>query len=163
MKRTLAVATMLALMMSGVSNLYAGTSAQGVITGTMRGPGGPVGGVRVNVLDMKGSILGSTTTSGNGSYTLEGLPAGTFMIQAVSPTGTVMTTSVATLSSTSQKSTANLAAATSPAYSPAAGQAAAAASGSFGSKTLWWMVGAGAATAGIISAVALEDPASPVH
>jgi hypothetical protein len=153
---------MLALVTAGVSNLEAGTSAQGVITGTMRGPGGPAGGVRVNVLDMKGSILATTTTSGNGSYTLEGLPSGTFMIQAVNPNGTVMTTSVATLGSRSMKSTADLAASSSPAYAPA-GQAAAAASGSFGSKTLWWMVGAGAATAGIVSAVALEDPASPVR
>jgi hypothetical protein len=162
MKRTLAVATMLALVMTGVSNLSAGTIAQGVISGTMRGPGGPAGGGRVNVLDMKGTILATTTTSGNGSYTLEGLPSGTFMIQAVNSNGTVMTTSMATLSSTTMKSTANLAASSSPAYA-SAGQAAAAASGSFGSKTLWWMVGAGAATAGIVSAVALEDPASPVR
>jgi hypothetical protein len=42
-------------------------------------------------------------------------------------------------------------------------QSAAVSGGGFNAQTIWWMVGASAATAGIISAVALEEDASPVQ
>lgn len=161
MKRTLAVAVMFALVMAQISTLSAGAGARGVITGTMRGPIGPVAGVRVNVLDARGSIVGTTMTNGTGAYSLDGLPSGTYMVQAVSPAGTVMTTSMATLASASMKATTNLMA--SAAAAPAASQAAAVAGGALNAKMVWWMVGAGAAMAGVASAVVLQDPASPVQ
>ena len=162
MKRTLAVAVMFAMVMTQLATVSAGTAAQGVITGTMRGPAGPVAGVRVNVLDAKGSIIGSTVTNGAGSYSLSGLPAGTFMVQAVNGTGSVMTTSMTTLGTPAMKSTANLtASAAAPAQS--GGAASAATTGGFSVKTLWWVVGASAATAGLAATVALQDPASPVQ
>ena len=161
MKRTLAVAVMFALVMTQLATVSAGAAVQGVIAGTMRGPAGPVAGVRVNVLDAKGSIIGSTVTNGAGSYSLSGLPAGTFMVQAVNGTGSVMTTSMTTLATPAMKSTANLtASAAAPAQS---GAASAATTGGFSVKTLWWVVGASAATAGLAATVALQDPASPVQ
>ena len=161
MKRTLAVAMMFALVMTQLATVSAGAAVRGVIAGTMRGPAGPVAGVRVNVLDAKGSIIGSTVTNSAGSYSLSGLPAGTFMVQAVNATGSVMTTSMTTLATPAMKSTANLtASAAAPAQS---GAASAATTGGFSVKTLWWVVGASAATAGLAATVAMQDPASPVQ
>jgi hypothetical protein len=160
MKRTLAVALMLA-MMTQLAPVAAAAGAQGVITGTMRGPSGPTAGVRVNVLDAKGSIIGSTMTNGAGSYTLSGLPTGTFLVQAVSPSGAVMSTSMATISGTATKSTANLAAASAAAQDPS--QVSAATTGAMNTRALWWMIGASAATAGLAATVAMQDPASPVE
>jgi hypothetical protein len=148
---------MLALVVTQMSILSAG-SAAGVISGTMRGPAGPMAGVRVNALNTRGSIVGSAMTNGSGLYTLEGLPTGTFMVQAVSTSGSVMTTSTATLSTASMKSTTNLMA--SAAAAPAA-QSVAVQSTSYNTKALWWIVGASAAAAGIIGAVAVDDDASP--
>jgi hypothetical protein len=114
----------------------------------------------VNVLDGKGSIVGSTTTNGAGAYSLGGLPSGTYMVQAVSATGAVMSTSLATLGTSTPKSTANLTASAAPAQG---GQASAVASGAMNTKTLWWMIGASAATAGLAATVAMQDPASPAQ
>jgi hypothetical protein len=158
MKRTLTVAVMLALVMTQISTLSAGAGSVGVIMGTMRGPAGPMAGVRVNALNTMGSIVGSATTNGVGSYSLEGLSAGTFTVQAVGPTGAVMTTSTATLSGSAMKATANLTA--SAAAAPAAQSVATTGTG-FNAKSIWWAVGASAAGAGIIAAVAVEDDASP--
>jgi Carboxypeptidase regulatory-like domain len=157
MRRTLSVAVMFAVLMAQMSILSAG-SAAGIISGTMRGPAGPMSGVRVNALNTMGSIVGSAMTNGAGMYSLEGLPAGTFMVQAVSTSGAVMTTSTATLSAASMKSTTNLMA--SAAAAPAA-QSVAVQSTSYNTKALWWIVGASAAAAGIIGAVAVDDDASP--
>jgi len=157
MRRTLSVALMLAVVVTQMSSLSAG-SAAGVISGTMRGPAGPMAGVRVNALNTRGSIVGSAMTNGSGMYTLEGLPTGTFMVQAVSTSGSVMTTSTATLSTASMKSTTNLMA--SAAAAPAA-QSVAVQSTSYNTKALWWIVGASAAAAGILGAVAVDDDASP--
>jgi hypothetical protein len=155
MKRTLAIAMMIAL-----APLAAGAGSMGVITGTMRGPAGPMEGVRVNALNTNGSIVGSATTSTAGTYAVEGLPQGTFVVQAVGPTGAVLTTSAATLTSATMLATTNLAA--SAASAPAA-QSVATTSTGMSSKTVWWIVGASAATAGVISAVVLQDDPSPVQ
>jgi hypothetical protein len=58
------------------------------------------------------------------------------------------------------KATTNLAA--SAAAAPAAQSVATTGSG-MSPKTIWWIVGASAATAGIISAVALQSDPSPVQ
>jgi hypothetical protein len=157
MKRTVAIAMMFAL---GLAPLSAGAGSAGVIAGTMQGPAGPMAGVRVNALNTMGSIVGSATTNEAGSYALQGLPAGTFVVQAVSPAGTVLTTSTASLSNETMKATTNLAA--SAAAAPAAQSVATTGSG-MSPKTIWWIVGASAATAGIISAVALQSDPSPVQ
>jgi hypothetical protein len=149
---------MFALLMSPISTLTAGAGSLGVIAGTMRGPAGPVAGVRVNALDKMGAVVGSTMTDGTGTYSLEGLPAGTFMVQAVGTSGAVLTTSTATLSAAEMKAIANLTA--SAAAAPAA-QAAAVQSSGLSTKAIWWIVGAGAATTGIIAAVAMNDDSSP--
>lgn len=160
MKRTLAAVTMFALVMAQISTLSAGAMSNGVITGTMRGPVGPVAGVRVNVLDAKGTVVGTAITNGTGSYSLEGLPAGTFMVQAVNAAGSVVTTQLVTLANPSMKATGNLVA--SAAAAPAAAQAAATAGG-LNSRALWWVIGASAATVGMAAAVAMEEPASPAR
>ena len=84
-------------------------------------------------------------------FSLEGLAAGTFLVQAVGPTGAVMTTSTATLSAATMKATTNLTA--SAAAAPAAQSAAVQAADST-PLPIWWAIGATAAGAGIISAVA---------
>jgi hypothetical protein len=160
MKRTFSALVMLAVVVTQISSLSAGAGSTGVISGTMRGPAGPVAGVRVNALNNTGAIVGSAVTNGAGSYSLDGLPVGTFVVQAVSPAGSVMTTSTATLSSSAMKAVTNL---SSSAVAARNAQSAAVQGGAFNTQTVWWMVGASAATAGIISAVALEEDASPVQ
>lgn len=150
---------MFALLLAPMASVTAEAGSLGVIAGTMRGPAGPVAGVRVNALDRMGAVVGSTVTSETGAYSLDGLPAGTFMVQAVSAAGTVMTTSSATLSASTMKATTNLTA--SAAAAPAAAQVTAVQGGGLSPKAIWWMVGAGAAATGIIAAVALNDDASP--
>lgn len=155
MKRTLAIAMLIAL-----APLAAGAGSLGVITGTMRGPAGPMTGVRVQAVNTTGSIVGSATTDASGAYALAGLPAGTFVVQAVGSNGTVLTTSTATLTDGTMTTTKHLAS-TAAAAAPAAQSAAT--GGSVNAKAIWWIVGASAATAGIISAVALEDDPSPSY
>jgi hypothetical protein len=157
MKRTLAAAMMFAL---ALTPLTAGAGSMGVITGTMRGPAGPMAGVRVNVLNTMGSIVSSATTNSGGTYALEGLPTGTYVLQAVSPSGAVLTTTTATLSASAMTATSNMAAAAAAA--PAA-QSAAVTGSQLDPTTVWWIVGASVATAGVISAIALEDDPSPVQ
>ena len=157
MKRTLAAAMMLAL---ALTPLTAGAGTIGAISGTMRGPAGPMAGVRVNVLNTTGSIVGSATTNGMGVYALDGLPAGTYVLQAVGANGAVLTTAMTTLTAQKTTATSNLAA--SAAAAPAA-QSAAVTGGSMRASTVWWIVGASAATAGVISAIAVQDDPSPTQ
>jgi hypothetical protein len=157
MKRTLAAAMMFAL---ALTPLTAGAGTMGAISGTMRGPAGPMAGVRVNVLNTTGAIVGSATTNGSGVYALEGLPAGTYVLQAISANGSVLTTPVTTLDAAKMTATGNLAA--SAAAAPAA-QSAAVTGSAMDAATVWWIVGASAATAGVISAIALQDDPSPTQ
>jgi hypothetical protein len=158
MKRTLAIAVMFTSMMAQMPGLSAG--AAGVIAGTIQGPAGPMAGVRINALSATGQIVASAMTNGTGAYSVEGLPTGTFMLQAVSPSGGVVTTATATLSAASMRATRNL---TAPAAAAPAAQSAALSGGTNTAKAVWWVVGASAATAGIVSAVALDEDPSPVQ
>jgi hypothetical protein len=54
----------------------------GQVTGTVTGPGGAVvGNICVNVETLSGTYQGSTETSPSGTYTVSGLPTGTFNVQ----------------------------------------------------------------------------------
>ncbi|MFO0929436.1 MAG: SdrD B-like domain-containing protein [Gemmataceae bacterium] len=48
---------------------------------------GGLSGVTVNLLDESGEWLASTTTGGTGEYQFTGLPAGTYRLEVVAPTG----------------------------------------------------------------------------
>ena len=161
MKRSVAAAMMLAVALGSVPSLSAKTGAPGVITGTMRGPAGPAAGVRVNVLNAKGAIVSSAMTSGTGAYTLDGLAAGTYTVQAVGTNGAVLSTSVVTLAADAMRASTTLLA--PAAAAPQATQASAVGSTGINSQVVWWTVGATAAAAGIMAAVAVSDPASPTR
>jgi hypothetical protein len=132
---------------------FAGAGSLGVISGTMSGPAGPMAGVRVNALNNVGTVVSSTTTNAAGAYTLENVPSGKVVVQAVSPGGAVLTTSSATVSGGEVKK--NLA--------RSASQSAAAASSGISKTAIWWAVGASAATVGVVAAVALDDDPSPAQ
>lgn len=158
MKRSVAAAMMLTLALGSVPALSAKTNAPGVITGTMQGA---ATGVRVNVLNANGAVVTSALTDASGAYTLDGLQAGTYTVQAVAANGAVLSTSVVTLGSDAMRaSTALLAPA---AAAPQANQASAVGSTGVSSKVIWWTVGATAAAAGIMATVATSDPASPTQ
>ncbi len=53
-------------------------------------PGEPgVGGVTVELLDTGGAVVGSTSTAGDGSYTLSDVVPGTYAVRVIYPPGTV--------------------------------------------------------------------------
>ena len=161
MKRSVAAAMMLAVALGSIPALSAKTGAPGVITGTMRGPAGPAAGVTVNVLNARGTIVGRAVTSGSGAYTLDGLSAGTYTVQALGASGTVLSTSVVTLAANAMTASTTLLA--PAAAAPQATQATAVGATGLNAQVVWWTVGATAAAAGIMAAVAVSDPVSPTR
>src|SRR5688500_14338044 len=65
----------------------------GVITGTVMGANGtPLAGATVNVLNSAGSIIGSTVTGATGGFSLSGFVPGTYVVNALSANGAVIST-----------------------------------------------------------------------
>lgn len=160
MKRTVAIVAMCASMgqLAGAAP-QAGTPQADpscAITGTMRGVAGTMAGVRVNVLTNDGTIIGTVTTNQQGQYLVDRMPAGRLAVQGITSAGTVTTTSA--VCALGKKVVADL---NTPAAAAQMAQSAGATAGSFGHKAVWWMVGSGAATAGVLGVVSTRDDASP--
>jgi hypothetical protein len=67
--------------------------ATGEVSGTVSGPGGPLADLRVNIIDIdRGTVVGTSTTSTSGAYSVANLPPGNYTVQVVSPTGAVLNT-----------------------------------------------------------------------
>ncbi|MCK6394374.1 SdrD B-like domain-containing protein [Zoogloea sp.] len=56
-----------------------------------------IAGVTVKLLNSAGTVLTTTTTDASGNYLFSGLPAGSYKVQVVTPTGYVITTKDATV------------------------------------------------------------------
>ena len=60
-------------------------AGRGVLSGTVRsaGPGGaPLAGAKVVITDLAGQVVASAVTSGDGEFTVEGAPAGSYTLTA---------------------------------------------------------------------------------
>jgi len=106
MKRILALAVAFTFALSHVSSVNAQLQGSGVITGTVSGPSGPLGGATVQVIGTLGSIAGSAVTNGGGNFTIRRLPPGVYTVQVLGSNGQIIGASSATL--TTQAMTATL-------------------------------------------------------
>jgi len=71
---------------TAVSEALTAPPPPGGLRGFVRAAGGPrLGGVTVTAYTMAGDAAGSTTTAANGTYTLDGLPEGTYKVAFQSP------------------------------------------------------------------------------
>ncbi|MFC0186763.1 carboxypeptidase regulatory-like domain-containing protein [Fictibacillus aquaticus] len=57
----------------------------GVVSGTVSGPGGGIGGAGVKVIDVNGTVIGSAVTNNDGTYFIGNLPEGTFAVTVTAP------------------------------------------------------------------------------
>lgn len=143
--------------------LSAQTSRAGVITGIVVGTAGALTGVTVQVLDSAGVIVGSTVTTETGAFRVNGLPEGTFPLNAVSTSGAVIGTSIATL--TADAMTARVTISATAASDEAAAMAAwgglAVPAIGLSARTVVASLGAAAANIGAASLVVVGADASP--
>lgn len=88
--------TAISALVAHVSPLEAKAAAIGVVNGTVHGTNGVLAGVTVQVLDARGTVTAAVTTA-SGGFSITGLTAGRFTIQAVAANGAVIGSSTATL------------------------------------------------------------------
>ena len=137
-RQTVALTMALALAVAQAPS-FGQVAAIGTITGQLSGPQGALVGLTVQALDSAGAVVASTVTVEGGAFTLSGLQAGTFVVQAVGVNGAVIGTSTAALTAASMTATVSISATAGALAAAATGVAAGAAAG-------------GGAGAGIISA-----------
>jgi len=156
----LSLAVLLALAAWGGAAPLAGAQSTGKITGIVSGPGGPVGGLTVNIVNNAGAVVGTAVTAQNGAYTVEKLAVGNYTIQVVSASGSVVGTGMGAVSATSLTTTVNLSLTASQLASMAG-----AASGGGGLTTATKVVLATAAAAGtgLLLYTATRSDSSPTR
>lgn len=136
--------------------------ATGTIAGVVSGPGGPLAGVTVNIVNSSGQVVGTAVTSSNGSYSVANLPPGNYTVQVAASNGKVMgtATGVATAGLTATVNVTltddQLAAA-----GIAAGGGGAGGGGGLSTKTI--LIIAGTTGAAIGTYVWLKDDPSPTQ
>ena len=109
MKQLLSTAVVVALVASFGLTLLAGAQAvNGAVSGVVSDPGGPIGSVKVNIVNSSGAVPGSTVTSSLGAYVFGNLPAGTYTIQVVDNAGNVLGTGTGVVSATAPAVTVNI-------------------------------------------------------
>ncbi|MEO8076337.1 MAG: carboxypeptidase regulatory-like domain-containing protein [Acidobacteriota bacterium] len=145
---------------AGVEKTAVGQTAQtGTLTGTARDAAQKaISAVKVQVRDRSGALVATGTTNGAGSFTFAGLAPGTYTIEVVSATGTLVGVSPAVALVAGSTATVTVTAA-------AAGAIAAASGGGlslFGLGTIGTvaLVG-GAATAAIVGYQVTKGDVSP--
>jgi hypothetical protein len=134
--------------------------SNGVITGSASGPNGPLGGLMVQALDAAGAVAGEARVSPSGTFTIDGLPVGTFLVQVVTPSGAVICTGMVTIAA--DEPAARIALVASAAALAALAAAATTGVGGGVSTTLVLAsLGAAASTLGAAAVIANDDEASP--
>jgi hypothetical protein len=138
-----------------------GAQGAGVITGTVRGPNGPIADLTVNLVNDAGTVVGTSTTTQAGTYTVSSLAFGTYTIQVVNAARRVVVTGVGTVSGAVSTATVDL----TLTDSQRAAAAVAAGSGAGGMSTTTKVViaTAAAAGAGVLAIVATRDDSSPTR
>jgi hypothetical protein len=142
-----------------------GATLSGTATSSI---GETLGNMTVRVRDLSsGQLAGTTTSSPTGTFTFAGLPAGTYAIEVVTATGTIVGTSAsitvaagATVTGVTVSATAAAAGAAAGAGAAAAGAAVAGGAGAAGISTAV-IVTTVAVAAGVAGAVAIAANASP--
>ena len=162
MKQVLAIAMMFTLV-PGLGPLLASqapVAAGGVIQGTLSGNSGPLAGATINVIDFDGQVVRRTTRTGfDGTFSTNGLAIGRYFVQAVSTSGAVLSTVIATLTGDNTTATVMMTATDNNDRGAAIGSAAKV--GSFRVIALTAAISAAATAAGVAGIVGTRDDASP--
>jgi hypothetical protein len=96
MNRTRSLAVAMAILIAQPLHIHAQVAAGG-IAGKVVGPSGAVVGIAVQVINIDGAVVARTLTSAIGDFSVTGLTVGTFIVQAIGSKGSVLGTSVVTL------------------------------------------------------------------
>jgi hypothetical protein len=83
--------------------------AKGTVSGNITGPNGALAGLKVNILDSNGAVVGTTTTSATGAYSVAGLPLGSYTVQVVGKNGGVAATGTGIATASLTMATVNIA------------------------------------------------------
>jgi hypothetical protein len=97
MKRIVALAVAFTLALAHVSSVNAQLQESGVITGTVSGPSGALGGATVQVIGTLGSVAGTAVTTGAGTFSIGQLRPGVYTVQVLGSNGQIIGVSSATL------------------------------------------------------------------
>ena len=97
MRRIVVIAVAFAFALTQVSSLNAQLQGVGSISGTIAGPRGALGGVTVQAVDAKGTIVGNAVTSDAGTFRIAPLRPGTYTVHVLSANGQAIATSSAKL------------------------------------------------------------------
>jgi hypothetical protein len=99
MRKLIAFALVLALGLAAAPiNLAARGQNRGQISGTATVEGKPLANVTVRLRNVDtNQVVGTLTANAAGSFSFTGLPAGSFVVEAVTASGAVLGTSTATL------------------------------------------------------------------
>src|SRR5262245_152555 len=156
MRRILAIAVIFTLFAGHASGLQA-QATSGTIQGTLTGNAGPLAGVKVNIFSVDGQVMrANTTTAPDGSFAIEGLPPGRYLVQAVTRDGDVLSTTITTVSVENPSAVVKMSAAANQAKATGV---SAAGVGKFRATTLAAVISS-AATIGVFAVVGTGDDAS---
>jgi hypothetical protein len=108
MKRIVALAVAFTFALAHVSSVNAQIQESGVITGTVSGPSGPLGGATVQVIGNLGSIAGTAVTTGTGTFSVGQLRPGSYTVQVVGSNGQIIGASSARLTSSAMTVTVKI-------------------------------------------------------
>ena len=109
MKRLLTMTLAVVLAASfGLAPLVGAQVVNGTISGVVSSPTGPLGSVKVNIVDSTGRVAGTTVTSSSGAYSVGNLAAGMYTIQIVDNTGKVLATGTGFVAANAPASTVNV-------------------------------------------------------
>ena len=158
MKRILACFLMATVALT-LQSVPGHAQGMGSVSGVVSGPNGPLSNLVVNLVNIDtGAVVGTARTSSTGAYSVANLPPGNYTTQVLNATGTVLSTRNV-LVAAGVATTVNMALTAS--QLAAAGIAAGGAAAAGGLSTGAILGIAGATAAGIGTAVALKDDASP--
>jgi Carboxypeptidase regulatory-like domain len=153
-KRLLPMTLAVGLVVSfGLALLVGAQVVNGTVSGVVSSPSGPLGRVKVNIVDSAGTVAGTTVTSSSGAYSVGNLPAGMYTVQIVDDAGKVLGTGTGMVTAGAPAVTINVAL-TSGQLS---GAAISAGSTGFRLSTTKVLAAAAAAGAGVYAVHALSD------
>jgi len=161
MKRIVALAVAFTFALAYVSPVNAQLQESGVITGTVSGPSGALGGATVQVIGALGSVAGTAVTTGTGTFSIGQLRPGVYTVQVLGSNGQIIGASSATLTSGAMTATMKInASAGTLAEAAVQAPAGSTRSRSLSTRVVLAGVGAAAASLGTLLVISTQEDVS---
>ena len=162
MKQIVALALAFTFALAHVSSVNAQLQETGVITGTVSGRSGPLGGATVQVIGALGSIAGTAVTTGAGTFRVGQLRPGVYTVQVLGSNGQIIGASSATLTSSAMTATLKIDASAGTLADAAVEEVPAVSTRRRGPSTRMVLAGIGAAAAslGTLLVISTEEDVS---